>query len=58
MIRTPTQNDSVGVNVRFVQSFITWSDGTKQYKPGVFQSLYGVKDWLEEVTGNDYFNGR
>jgi len=52
-----SKGELVGVNVGYT-NYVTFPDGSIQESPGVFQSLYGVKDWLKEVTGNDYFNGR
>lgn len=49
----------VGINMGFLTETITLSggnfDGDTMTNPLVFISLYDVRDWLKEVTGNEYF---
>tara|TARA_Y100001956_G_C4079449_1_gene167711 strand:- start:4 stop:624 length:621 start_codon:yes stop_codon:yes gene_type:complete len=44
----------IGVNHGFVSGDVTWPDQSIK-SPAVFVSLYAVRDWLESVTGNQYF---
>lgn len=47
-------NELVGVNVGWVDN-ATKPDGTYLDKPAVWQSLYGVRGWIKQITGNDYY---
>ncbi|USD42834.1 trypsin-like peptidase domain-containing protein [Vibrio sp. SCSIO 43135] len=48
------KGELIGVNHGFTNSDVTWAD--KSYEsPAVFVSLFFVRDWLEAVTGHQYF---
>lgn len=48
----------VGINQGIMFSELEWLDGRTADNTAIFVSLLTVRDWLIEVTGNDYFNGR
>lgn len=51
------KEELVGVNVGYYNKVTVEYHGVEYKDPSVFISLYDVREWLEEVTGNDYFKG-
>lgn len=46
----------IGINHGYVSGSVTWPNGEKVSHPAIFVSLYAVKDWLQQVTGKDYYH--
>ncbi|NRF81908.1 trypsin-like peptidase domain-containing protein [Vibrio coralliilyticus] len=46
----------VGINHGYTNGIITWSNNHVEERPAIFVSLYTVKDWLQSITGKDYFD--
>ncbi|WP_136483361.1 serine protease [Vibrio sp. H11] len=45
----------IGINHGYVSGSVLWPNGEQASHPAVFVSLYAVKDWLQLVTGKDYY---
>lgn len=48
------RNELVGVNHGYAWGDVQFPNVTVS-QPAIFVSLYRVRDWLTEITGNDYF---
>lgn len=44
----------IGINHGYALGDVTWPERTLE-SPAIFVSLYAVRDWLESVTGKQYF---
>lgn len=49
-------NQLIGIIHGYAHGDVSWSNGTKHYKPTIFISINHIKDWIEEVTGETLYN--
>lgn len=48
------KGELVGVTHGFSLGDVSWKNRS-YFQPAIFVPLYGVRDWLQTITGNDYF---
>ena len=48
------KGELVGVTHGFSLGTVSWKDHS-YFQPAIFVPLYGVRDWLQRITGTDYF---